>query len=264
MSVLKDFIEFIFKHIQDHAKEMAERKAFKVRPEIPSDGRSIFYEYDGKIVERAIPARLRDHKVHSLDDLIGAFAKWTNDNDGVIWLAPSGVTLVLNDACRRECVEFPLVTSVLFQKVQSLMSASCCALDQKQLLQLLRREFRDAVGAREMRAAVSRLNFKKVEQGNSSVSNGNESMGRSIEMEVCGAEDIGDQLIVRTNLWDNPGERESVFEIPVDVEIDVDNQRFLLRPLADEVEKAIAAGIEGIRCRLEEDLPKATILYGTP
>lgn len=59
---------------------------------------------------------------------------------------------------------------------------------------------------------------------------------------------------------------EDAFRVTVglDLEIDVGNQKFILRPMPDEIEAATARALEDIRGRLAKGLPDSTILFGTP
>lgn len=260
--MLDALFRFIYGEAKGVADKQAKREEFR-RLDIPNDGRTFFYEHKGEIHERAIPADLRSHSVCSVDDFTEAFKRWSNLQIGVIWMDSSGLTLILDDACRRETVSLGLRSSVVFRKVLELHQGAA-SLDQRGFMQLLRREFRDAGGARDMLTAVSAIDFKRVESGNSTFSHGNESMGRSIEMEVTGAGDLPAGFKVQTNLWSNPGETDDVFTIEFDVEIDVDKQRFIVKPMPDQVDAAIEASLESIRTRLEEELGEVTILYGTP
>lgn len=262
--MLKEALSFVF----DKTKEFADKNRAKIF-EVPGDGRSVLIEQDGKIIERPVPPPLRNHVVDSIADLIEASKKWgvngdaeTGGNSGTVWISEKQVRLVIDDADRREHVTCPLTPAVVFATARGLDEP----LRQADLVGLLRREFRDAIGAAEMLAAVRKLRFKQRSEGHSALTHGGESLGRQIENEVTGMEglEIPELLTLETNLFSNPGERDHRYKLTLDLEIDPANQLFLLRPLPDEVEHVIQAALNEIAVRLEEELPDTSIFFGRP
>lgn len=264
--MLKEAIEFVFNR---GVEEIKAAKAQKF--DVPGDGRMVLIEHNGQLTERPVPPPLRRHTVDSVDDLIAAVKRWglgnidVGDDDGVLWISEERIVLVTNDSDRRETVTLPLVHSSVFAKVKSLSDHNTARMDQPTLIRLLRRDFRHADGVAELLAAVRKIKFRQLEQGYSDVQHGNESMGNAIEAEVSGAGDIADTLIVPVNVFSNPGEREfRLWTVGLDLEIDAKSQRFILRPMPDEVELAVSLALESIRERLTKALPETPVFFGTP
>lgn len=257
--MLKEVTQYVFDRAVESAKKDNLNKVnFLDRL---CDPRTIVYEMNGTITERPIKPELRDHQVDSVGDLIAAAKKW--GGKGVVWLSRAEVVLLIDDEDRRETVTLPLGFSTVFAKVQTLENQP--NLDQAGLIRLLRREFRKSPSASILLAAVRKMKFSQRQSGHSEVQHGNESMGHAIEAEVTGADDIADSLLVPTNIYRNPGEEDVAFTVTLDLELNLANrnQPFLLRPMPDDVDAAIATALDSIKDRLVEGTG-LTVLYGTP
>jgi len=59
---------------------------------------------------------------------------------------------------------------------------------------------------------------------------------------------------------------QASFTLALDLEINLQNnkQPFLLRPMPDDVDAAIAAALDDIKERLTESLSEVTVLFGKP
>jgi hypothetical protein len=270
MSVLQEALDFVF----DKAETYAAREEKDVHPrlvsEVPSDGRTVTIEYEGKLTEHRVPPPLRKHKVESVEDLVEAAKVWGTQSDGpehgagtVIWIDGNQVVLVPDDSDRRESITLPLTKSAVFLKLEALGKGNG-VMDQATLVRLLRRELRKANEQSVILAAVRRIKWRSSDSGHASISHGNESLGRTIESEVSGASDIPETLTVPTNVFKNPGEEDVQFTVGLDLEIDTGNQRFLLSPMPDEIELAIAFALRSIRDRITKELPDVAVFFGTP
>lgn len=249
-------------YIRDLAVDSADAKKARVLTDIPGNGTVAVIQHDGELIDRPIPPKLRAHAVDSVRDMIDAARRWKGETGNVIWISADKVVLVIDDADRRETVTLPLVESYVFRRIKQL--ASNPVLDQTALVRLLRVELRGLVNAAAILTAVRKIKFRQSQAGHSDIQHGNESLGRTIEAEVTGAESIPDSLIVETNLFSNPGLDEMKSVIGLDLEIDVKNQKFLLRPIPDEVEKVTAVHLNGIRDEIENSDLVTEVFFGRP
>jgi hypothetical protein len=256
--VLKEVAEFVFLK----AKEQAEKQGVKVLP-LPGNGVTTYYELGGKVCEHKAPADLREFAVNTVEGLIEATKRWKLEKPS-IWIGAAGgvIKIPFDEADRREYIEMSLRTTPLFETLKGLDERKG-GIDQVTLIRLLRREFRKGLGAEAMLAAVRKLKFRSSTQGTTDVQHGNESMGRIIENEVTGASDIPTSLVVPCSVFANPGEQEFEFQVGLDVEIDAVNQKFIVRPFPGEIDKAVELAIESIRTRLKNNVPGASIFFGS-
>ena len=254
--MLKDVTQYVF-----DAGQAAGKKTNANILDRLCDPRTIVYELNGKIEQRDIPPPLRAHKVDSVGDLIAAAQRWSRE--GVIWLSAESAELVADDTDRRDRVTLPLCFSHVFQTLKSLGDHANSRMDQVTLIRLLRREFRKSPGASTLLASVRKIKFRSAKSGYSDLQHGNESLGNTIEAEVTGADGIAETMLVPTNIYSNPGEEDNVFSVTLDLEIDVEKQKFVLRPMPDEIEAAIATALDSIKTRLNDALGEP-VLFGKP
>lgn len=228
--------------------------------DVPNDGSKAHFYINGAVEDFEVPPARRKHEVDSVADLIAAASTWKDSP--VVWVDQSKVVLVTDDKVRRDSVTLPLRKSSAFQTIESLKNTK--HFGQPELIRLLRVEFRKAAGAAEILAAVRKIKFRQSSEGHADIQHGSESLGKAIENQVSGAGSIPELLIVPTNVYANPGEEGFVFEIGLDLEIDVTNQRFSVRPIPDEIEHMTAMALGGIYTRINEALPDVPIFYGRP
>lgn len=254
--MLKEALQYLFERGVDTERETRARIL-----ELPkSDGRTVVIEHKGALIDRPIPPGLRNHTVDSVADLVNAARRWKDDP--VIWIDGTQVVLVPHDGDRRDRVTLPLKQSTVFTCVKKLAEQS--RLEQPQLIRLLRHELRSAANLSSILTAVRKIKFRSLTQGHSDIQHGNESLGRQIENEVVGAEAIPESLVVSTNVFTNPGEIDNKFTIGLSLEIDVAAQRFVLKPMPDEIEVAEDMALAGIRERIEHGLPDVPVFFGRP
>lgn len=257
--MLMEAIQYVF----DQGFLKATSALARVLKEVPSDGRTIVIEHAGKLIDRAVPPPLRAHSVDSVNDLVNAAKRWTTDP--VIWVSERNVVLAIDDKDRRETVTLPLIKSHTFKTIESLRSHDNGRMDQTTFVRLLRRDFRKSPDAATMLSAVRKIKFKSYSDGHSDIGHGNESLGKTIENEVTGAQDFPELMIVPCSVYMNPGEEIVETSIGMDMEIDAKTQRFILRPMPDETEAAIARALASIQQRIGAGLGKEVpVFYGSP
>lgn len=253
--MLQEALEFVY----SKADEVAEAEAHRARAlDWLSTPRELAFEHNGEIKKQAIPASLRGHTVRTVADLIQAGNRWKKN--GVIWLSSQLAILSIDDEDRRDTVTLPLSKSVVFQKLESLEKGG--TLDQAGIIALLRREFRHSPEATTLLTAVRKIKFSLSTAGYSDVQHGNESLGRTIENEITGAENIAELITVPGSVYTNPGEDVCKFMVGLTLDLDAKNQKFLIRPLPDELEVAQQVALQSVRERLEKGLPDVPVFFG--
>lgn len=254
--MLKEALDFVF----TKARELTEARTAR-EIECLSDERTVVYEHAGRVMERPVPPPLRKHSVTSIGDLCAAANRW--GTKGAIWISQNDITLITDDADRREHVNLQLHYTDVFAQAMTL--AQTPKIEQATLVRLLRREFRASPQATTILSAVRKIKFRRGETGHSDLQHGNESLGREVEAEVTGAGDIPDSLTLPVCVYANPGERDNVVTIAFDLEIDVHQQKFILKPMPDEISIAINMALEAMKKAIVAGGPKdIPVLYGTP
>jgi hypothetical protein len=237
--------------------------------DVPGDGRTA-YVWDGaELREIAVKPPLRRHQVETLDDLVALAKAWAGDADcppigsPVAWHNRNRVTVVRDDAERREFATMELRFSKTLLRLADL-EQDPRPMDQRQFVRLLRIE----LGLDTLLVAKFRkLDWQSGAATKGEVAHGRDRMGREIQAEVQGVEELPEEIDVRLAVYANPGERdESIFLVRCAVEIDAANQRFTLTPLPDEIERVIDMAQASIRNRLEEGLaePEIAVYAGEP
>lgn len=209
----------------------------------------------------------RAHKVQTLDDLVTAAKRWqtavSDQSLGVIWIGEGAIVLHPDDETRRDAITMPLVKTDLWELVTTLAKNSI--VDQPALVRLLRVQLAAMAGSVELLSKVRNIRFKSAEEGHSNLQHGNESMGRTIEREVAGADKLPEQLQVWAQPWINGAPDASDSKLRIDFEIRVTDKNFSLRPFPDDVQDALQEHREAIKQYLQEQLgDNQTILFGSP
>lgn len=225
------------------------------------DPRIVYVDQGGSLNPIKIPPAIRSHRVESVSDLVAAASRWSGDN--TIWIGADAVRLVIDDADRRDVVTLPLSKSPQFKTMEQL--ATTPQLDQQALIRRLRIDLPGVERRNELLGTVRKLKFRQSTSGEEDIQHGKESLGRAIEAQVTGSGDIPETIVVRGPVYCNPGEREKSYAVGLDLEIMPADQKFRLRPLPDELDRAVRDALQGIREHLNEELPDGTaIFFGTP
>lgn len=219
--------------------------------------RTAYLVHDGKAEMVAVPPPLRNHSLFSVDSL----CEFAQTAHGSVWHDESNVVVMLDDADRREWATLPLVKSAPFLVLENL-SRSTKTFTQKELVRLLRHDLRNA-GVENVLAAVKRLEWKRTNDGRSSVEHGRESLGRSVEAAVNNAESIPEFLVATIPVYSTPG-ADGRFAVYCTLEIDLQNERFALLPDLDSLADAVHGAQESLHEHLVEILGDTLVFYGRP
>lgn len=104
------------------------------------------------------------------------------------------------------------------------------------------------------------LNFKTVDAGDGNIQHGKESMGRSVQMEITGANDLPETVTIKLRRW---AKLDIFVEVECLIVLDTETRTLALQPLADATEIAE----DDAQRQLHELLVAATegsVNYGYP
>lgn len=214
----------------------------------------------------AVPPGRRRHVVSSFYDLV-AFAK----DDASMSPSPivpevfhdeDGVVVHLDRGDRRDFVTMPLSWTSRWGILASLSEGRKMSV--RDAVRFLRFDLHD-VGADSVVSALRRVDFHRRSDGSVSVEHGKESLGRSVEAAVQGAESIPDSFHASTSIYSNFGLRDaSSVTVTVGIHLDVASEQVEFRTFADEMNDAQNAVVATIGSKLREGLPGVPVYHGTP
>jgi hypothetical protein len=236
-----------------------------VLAELDGDGRRRFVQHGDAITEYAITPPLRNHQVHSLVDLI-LFARRPDNKAPIVWHAPDGVTLLVDDGDRRDSVCFPLTHSKRFEVLVALEREKP-VYDQARFVRLLRVD----LGLDNV-AVVSKfrkLDWSASNDGSGEVQHGSTKLAKSVVAKVLGIDELPDELNVEVPVYQQTGERQT-YAVKCAIEIDTVNQRLQLVPLPDELQRVVDLAQASIHSRLTAACSETTdadvipVYYGKP
>jgi len=113
-----------------------------------------------------------------------------------------------------------------------------------------------------------RIDFTQGTTGMSEIRKGNENLGKQITATVLtGGTPVPDFLDVCVPIFSTPGEIEP-YMIRLDVELSTLDQRIVLKPCPDELNRAMTAHLETMRDRIEstlgDSLEYCDVYHGSP
>jgi hypothetical protein len=244
--MLKEFVESIAKLV-----------AAGVRPvELAdlSDRRKIVLAMpNGTVVEKKIEPPDRVCHVRS----VGELARFAADHcsvggfPGAIFFNETTVAFLQPTDGGEDVAVCQLALSDAWQLLQKLDEPNGGALLQKDFIRAGRFVLRMSPAVIE---PFRRIDFTQTNSGFSDVRKGNENLGKSLVAQaMTGGVPIPDCLDVCVPIFDTPGEIES-YMIRLDVELSTLDQRIVLKPCPDELNRAMAAHLETMRERIESGL----------
>jgi hypothetical protein len=236
--------------------------------EIPGENRIKHFALNGELKEIDVPPPNRKHTFRRLADLID-MANLYGNNDGhpAVWHDQNQVVLLIDDTDRRDTAVFPLDATAKLRKMMHLEKEQPM-MTQKQLVRLLRVDF-------ELEAAkvaiFRRIDWSSNTTGQGTVERGRESLGRTIEEQVKGAQEIPESIVIPIELYRNLGEDE-VYNLRCLVDFDIQDSLIQIIPAPGEIDHALHLHQMNIRERLEKgllvesekDVSAIQIYFGTP
>jgi hypothetical protein len=237
-----------------------------VKLDLPGDGRTEYFSQGGVVREINIKPANRKHTFRRLDDLMDMATLYAeNDGHPVIWHDQGQVTLILDDQDRRDVGKFPLEVTPQFRAIAAL-EQNPNWLTQKELVRLLRVTLQlDAAAI----AVFRRIDWSSSSTGQGTVERGRESLGRSIEQQVKGAQEIPEFINVPLPIYRNVGEDE-IYSVRLLVDFDIEAAKIQIIPAPGELDHILHAHQMNIRRRLEDTLQAdgkkllVPVYFGTP
>lgn len=222
------------------------------------DGRSaMFLMPDGVIENVDVGPYPRCHHFGSLDDLAG-FA--TRFSDASVWHKKDAVVVLCDDQKRQDMGTLVLEWSREYRVLDKLDHGED-KYAQAAFVRLLHREL--GVDA-SIVAAFRRLDFQVLQASYGEFSHGKDRMGKSVQADVQGSQDIPDEITVTVPIYETPGERAPE-PIACGVDLEPQNSVIRFRPLPGELSKALESRQVDIRRRLVALLGNgAKIYFGAP
>lgn len=205
-----------------------------------------------------IPPSRRDHWVQRIEDLETAAKSFAAGADVTAFHDDKSIVLLLDSVDRRDQVTMLLNHSPQFKTLQSLGAE----LTPPQIVRLLRHDLHDVAPA-GLLPVVRRVDFKRRNDGSSNIQHGKESLGRSIEAEISGAENIPEYVTMSCPVYDAP-DLSQKYPVVCSVEINAMAGTFRICPLPGQLEAAIHAAQDLIHNRLLEAIDSQEVLYGAP
>jgi hypothetical protein len=143
---------------------------------------------------------------------------------------------VVWDEDRRDSIEMALPWSEPFALLAK--PEALAGLTQRDLIWLLRSTFKGAFAPPELLPTVRSVKFTSAGQAESDIQHGRESLGRKVDAEITGAGAIPEEVIFRVPVYsdmvDDAGNHFTA-SVACALDIDLEKQRFTLKPLPDEV-----------------------------
>lgn len=216
-------------------------------PEV--DARKKYVALNGEIKEITVAPGLRNHRVTALNSLIEYATAWlaAETVSPQIWVGENAVTLVLDDDDRLDRVVYPLAHSrpyTILRRIDA--GTSERTFDQRTFIRLLRVE----LGLEpELVANFRRLAISQKQGSHSTIDHCAEALGRSIEAQVAGADEIPEEIIACIPVYANL-DVSAGYAVQCAVKMDLHGGQIYLRPLPGHVEAAQARATEQIRERI--------------
>lgn len=210
---------------------------------------------DGKIDEVSADPPKRNHTVYDIDSLA------IYGSDAVLWHSDTEVVAVLDDEKYRDNrVTLPLPVHPKFAAIERQTGNS---FTQKGLIDFLRLNIKQEIEEAHP-GFISTLREIRIQQsvaGDSSIKHGRESMGKTIDNAVTGADALPDEFVLSLPLWLH---LSVIVQLHCVFDIDVTTATFSFRPKPGELEKARATAQQWLHGQLETACESATILFGKP
>jgi len=230
--------------------------------EIPGDPTRVIVAQAGQHKIHQLPPADRDHQVDTLNDLTAAAENWTAPT---VWHNEAEVIALCDDEHRRDRITFKLTPSPQFKLLVGLeTNANACVLDQRSFIRMLKFDLADCVVNDGLLPNIRKLEFKRSSDGTGNVQHGKESLGRAVEASVQGTTDIPEWFDVQIPLYVSAGEKIK-HDVRIDLDIDTQNERFIVRPLPGRLHDAIHRHQANIAERLVNGLgDDVSVYYGKP
>ncbi len=253
-----------------------------VELKMANDPRAVHLCIGGQISVINIPPSIRQHAVHSLADLIAYVRRLTRlylppveDEEGtpyqreeeagkghpVIWHSPEGVCLIIDDEDRRDRVSFALTFSTEYELLRS-FEENRSGMKQNVFVRTLKY----TLGVPEPLVAPFRaLNWTTAAAAVGEVTAGRDRMGREVDARVIAS---GGNALPETITLDIPIYNECAmrgrYEVPCNIELDVQQQNLLLIPAPHVLDDVLDQSQGDLHTRILDQLSGIAVYRGKP
>lgn len=226
---------------------------------VPGELRLCRVVMNGQTAMYAVPPTPREHTIQSIADLIEyANQEWIKTRS-VVWHEEGEVVLVIDDEDRHDTIRFFLTRTIQAGKLFELANRLQW-FDQLAFVRMLRLDLRvDPTIVGKFR----RLDWSQGTTASQEAMHGRDRLGKQIQAEVRGIDELPEEIVVRVPLYREPAE-DTLYDVLVLVEIDTTNNRLALIPAPGELDHVVQTHQMGIRQRLEDGLSDTPAFYGSP
>lgn len=208
---------------------------------------------NGKLEDVVLDPKPRCHSLSSLKALLDFGTNVTDGKHGkgpspVAWMNHDGISIVVNDADRRDMASLTMPITPQFQLLNSGNTAQ--PRSQADFVKFLRIEMDGTLPDKTLLSLLREMKFENNTAGNANIQHGRESMGKSIEAQVLGLSSIPEEITVSVRVFAVPDILVRC-NIRCAIDIIVINGQFRLVPLPMQVQDGMAAALATVRTELE-------------
>lgn len=224
---------------------------------------------DGAIKWQDADPSPRNHVAGDVAGIIELANKFA-DGSVVVWYNRKAITILVDDKTRRDKITLPLEFSPQLAYLQAIEnSPTVRPLSQSEIIKLLRTLFFHCTGhIGDLLTVIRGVRFVTNKSTSSEQRQGKESMGKSIESELTGADKVPETIQLEVPIF-KAGALNYVQLVACDLAVDLATEKFLLTPIPGDIEVAITAAEREIGKRLSDELSQNTetdipVHYGQP
>lgn len=206
---------------------------------------------DGTAALQRIPPIPKGGFLNTLDDVETVCTTADFATAPAVYYDHEVIQVVCDIHDRREVFYLQLTHSMKFLDLKAMSLEGGKSFTQREAIRWLRR-----MGADSHQTLIKRLrnvDFHRRSDGTSNLDHGKESLGRAVEASCQNADEIPDFLSIRCPVWITPGTCHPS-DIKLTIDIDLDQQRFDLAVLPDEIDFAVIASQETLGAMLRRQL----------
>ncbi|MGD0040327.1 MAG: hypothetical protein ABSE84_07930 [Isosphaeraceae bacterium] len=211
---------------------------------LPGDGRKALVRIGTTVQEHAIAPPCRQHAVETVEALASYARKLTTPAAAVVWHDGQEITLVLDDADRRDFVKLSLKPAPQFQAAQGL-SAMAAPISQEELIALLRHK----LGAPKDLVSVFRsVDFQRTDGAQANLQHGKNTLGKQVNAQLVGADRVPEEITLTIPVFTNCG-LNTPYPLKLNVDVDVVRCQFRL--------VVVPGGLDDLMDRAQEAIAKS-------
>lgn len=204
-----------------------------------------------------VPPHIRDHSIADLNSLVTAVTDFGAES--TVFHDHNYIVALLDGDDRRDAVRMPLLKSQLFGTVNALTGK---VFDQRQFVEFLRHDFYDVLGA-SLLPQVRKIEVATSSRKDREINPGRERGTQEFAAELADADKLPEVVTVPMPVY-VAKPLLTTYPIRLSLNFNVSTLTFVLKPLPDELVRMIDAAQQDIHEFLCNELPDATVLYGSP